>query len=100
MSGIIRDKSGADARMKTQPLECLMHDIQHGARMLAKSPGFTLLAAATFALGIGVNVTMFSVVNSALLPAVLRRASAGTGRSLPATPIRGPDSAATPTSTT
>ena len=43
-----------------------MRDARHGARMLAKSPAFTLLAIVTLALGISVNVTMFGVVNSAL----------------------------------
>ena len=37
-----------------------MHDVRFGLKMLKNSPGFTVVAVLTLALGIAVNSTVFS----------------------------------------
>ena len=48
-------------------LEDLSRDLQYTLRALQRSPGFAAVAVLSFALGIGANAAIFSIVNSVML---------------------------------
>ena len=54
--------------------ETIWQDLRHGTRMLAKNPGFSLVAILSIAIGVGANAAMFSVADGLMLRPLPRAA--------------------------
>lgn len=73
-----RNNFGNTLRMREQSREAwgwtwldrLLQDLHYGARILARSPGFTLMVVLVLAIGISVNVSAFSLFNMVALKAL------------------------------
>jgi predicted permease len=65
--GQLRFKEECEEALGGNFIETLVHDARFSARVLRKSPGFTLVAVLTLALAIGANAVVFGILNGLIL---------------------------------
>src|SRR6266849_1446196 len=64
-AGAIREQHHAEHSIPL--IENLIFDLRYAVRMLLKSPGFSFIAIATMALGVGATTAIYSVIDATLL---------------------------------
>jgi predicted permease len=60
-------REGHHAEQRIPFIENLLFDLRYAVRMLRRSPGFSLIAIATMALGVGATTAIYSVIDATLL---------------------------------
>src|SRR5262245_17952582 len=67
MDGLTQRKEECRDARGVNLVDNIGRDVRYSLRVLAKSPGFTLVAVATLALAIGANSVVFGVLNALIL---------------------------------